>query len=152
MRRNDQAIRQLVILNKCEASRHGFTLFPYQITLHFDYDAFVEDSLAVMRGPRISLELEFDKATAAWVKDHIWHPSQQCKQLPRGRMRMTHAVADSCELIGWILSFGSRVRVIRQDSLQITVKQEAAKNGETVTSGVPIGLSGLFSLSCHFRA
>jgi predicted DNA-binding transcriptional regulator YafY len=40
---------------------------PYQIPLHFDFEAFVEDSLTVMRGPRIEVELEFDKPTAAWV-------------------------------------------------------------------------------------
>jgi hypothetical protein len=41
---------------------------PYQMPLHFDLDAFVQDALTVMRGPRIEVELEFNKATAAWVK------------------------------------------------------------------------------------
>lgn len=103
------------------------TDLPYQIPLHFDFDAFVEDSLTVMRGPRIDVEVEFDKPTAAWAKDRIWHPSQQLKRLPGGRLRMTITVADSRELVGWILSFGSGVRVVRPESLCTTVKQEAAK-------------------------
>lgn len=44
------------------------TDLPYQIPLHFDFEAFVEDSLTVMRGPRIEVELLFDKATAAWAQ------------------------------------------------------------------------------------
>ena len=102
------------------------TDFPYQIPLHFDFDAFVEDSLTVMRGPRIEVELEFDKATAAWAKDRVWHPSQQVKRLPGGKVWMALSVADSRELLGWILSFGSGVRVLRPQSLREAVKQEAA--------------------------
>jgi predicted DNA-binding transcriptional regulator YafY len=103
------------------------TELPYQIPLHFDFDAFVEDSLTVMRGPRIDVELEFDKSTAAWAKHRVWHPSQELKRLQSGKLRMTLSVADSRELVGWILSFGSGVRVARPESLRTTVKQEAAK-------------------------
>ena len=103
------------------------TDFPYQIPLHFDFDAFIEDSLTVMRGPRITVELEFDKPTAAWVKDRIWHSSQEIRRLPRGQMRMTLSVADSRELVGWVLSFGSGVKVVQPDSLRIAVQQEARK-------------------------
>ncbi len=100
---------------------------PYQIPLHFDFEAFVEDSLTVMRGPRINVELEFDKPTAGWVKDRVWHPSQQLTRLPGGKLRMTLTVADSRELVGWVLSFGSGVRVLRPESVRAAVKQEAAK-------------------------
>ena len=103
------------------------TDFPYQIPLHFDFDAFVEDSLTVMRGPRMMVELEFDKPTAAWVKDRVWHPSQQLKRIPRGRMQMTLAVADSREVVGWVLSFGSGVRVMQPVSLRTAVEEEAKK-------------------------
>ena len=103
------------------------TDLPYQIPLHFDFDAFVEDSLTVMRGPRMRVELEFDKPTAAWVKDRIWHPSQQLKRLPRGRMQMTLSVADTRELVGWVLSFGSGVKVVRPDTLRAAVEQEAMR-------------------------
>lgn len=103
------------------------TDLPYQIPLHFDFDAFVEDSLTVMRGSRVKVELELDKPTAAWAKDRVWHPSQQLTRLPGGKLRMTLTVADSRELVGWVLSFGSGVRVVRPESLRTTVKQEAAK-------------------------
>ncbi|OQW34287.1 MAG: transcriptional regulator [Nitrospira sp. SG-bin1] len=98
---------------------------PYQIPLHFDFDAFVEDSLTVMRGPRVEVELELDKPTAAWAKDRVWHPSQQLARLPGGRLRMAVTVADSRELVGWILSFGSGIRVIRPNTLRAAVVEEA---------------------------
>lgn len=103
------------------------TDFPYQIPLQFDFDAFVEDSLTVMRGPRMTVALEFDKPTAAWAKDRVWHPSQQLKRLSKGRMQMTLSVADSREVVGWVLSFGSGVKVVQPDSLRRAVEEEAKK-------------------------
>ena len=43
-------------------------------------DAYVEDALVVMRGQQITVELKFDKATAAWAKDRIW--CGQCARSP----------------------------------------------------------------------
>ena len=100
---------------------------PYQLPLGFDLEAFIQDALTVMRGPRIKVELLFDKATAAWAKDRVWHPSQQLKRLQGSRLRMTLSVADSRELVGWILSFGSGVRVIRPEALRKKVKEEAER-------------------------
>lgn len=100
---------------------------PYQIPLHFDFEAFVEDSLTVMRGPRIKVELIFERTTAAWVKDRVWHPSQALKRLSGGKLRMTLTVADSRELVGWILSFGSGVRAMAPESLQLAITAEANK-------------------------
>jgi predicted DNA-binding transcriptional regulator YafY len=100
---------------------------PYQMPLHFNIEAYVEDALVVMRGKRIGVELEFDKATAAWAKDRIWHPSQKLVRQKNGRLRMTLAVADTRELVGWVLSFGSGVRVRGLDSLRAVVADEARR-------------------------
>ena len=100
---------------------------PYQLPIGFDLEHFVEDALTVMRGPRIEVELLFDKPTAAWAKDRVWHPSQKIETLPGGRMRMTLAVADTRELLGWILSFGAGVDVVRPDGLKTAVRREAKK-------------------------
>lgn len=100
---------------------------PYQLPLHFDIDAYVEDALVVMRGERITVELKFDKQTTAWAKDRVWHPSQQVTVTKDGQMVMTLQVADTRELLGWILSFGSGVRVLKPQSLQTAVKEEAKK-------------------------
>ena len=100
---------------------------PYQMPLHFDIDAYVEDALVVMRGERITVELKFDKPTAVWVKDRTWHPSQQVSQLKNGELLMTLQVADTRELLGWILRFGSGVQVLKPEHVKQAVKEEARK-------------------------
>jgi predicted DNA-binding transcriptional regulator YafY len=42
-----------------------------------------------------------------------------------GRLRMTLKVADTDELVGWILSFGSQVKVISPEGLRAKVREEA---------------------------
>ena len=100
------------------------TARPFQLPLAFDVEAYVEGALVVMRGRLVEVELAFDRATAAWVRDRIWHPSQRLVPARDG-LRMTLRVADTRELTGWILSFGRGVRVIRPAVLRERVRQEA---------------------------
>ena len=106
----------------------ALTDHPYQIPLDFKVDEYVQDALGIMRsGRRIEVELLFSKKAAAWVKDKTWHPSQEIKSLKDGRMKMTLKVADNDELVGWILSFGSQVKVILPETLRAKVRDEAKK-------------------------
>lgn len=100
---------------------------PWQMPLGFDLDSYVQEALVAMRGEPIEVELLFDRKTAAWAKDRLWHPSQQCKQLKGGRLQMNLRVADTAELLGWILSFGAGVRVVSPESLRKKVISEARK-------------------------
>jgi predicted DNA-binding transcriptional regulator YafY len=95
--------------------------------LGFDVEAYVQDALMIMRGRRMDVELLFSKKVAAWVKDKLWHSSQETFLMKDGRLRMTLKVADTDELMGWILSFGSQVRVVRPESLLAKVREEAKR-------------------------
>ncbi len=105
----------------------SLTDHPYQMPLGFNVEEYVQDALMVMRGRRMEVELLFSKQAAGWVKDKVWHSSQEVSLLKDGRLRMTLKVADTAELVGWILSFGSQVRVVRPDALRQKVKEEAGK-------------------------
>jgi predicted DNA-binding transcriptional regulator YafY len=80
-----------------------------------------------MRGRRIDVELLFSKIVTPWLKDRISHPSQEISLTQDGRMKMTLKVADTDELVGWILSFGSQVTVVGPESLRTKVQEEARK-------------------------
>jgi predicted DNA-binding transcriptional regulator YafY len=100
---------------------------PWQMPLGFDLERYVRESLVVMRGSPLAVELVFDRKMAAWVKDRIWHPSQRLKHLNDGRLQMNLQVSDTRELLGGILSFGAGVQVISPLSLRQKVKEEARK-------------------------
>jgi predicted DNA-binding transcriptional regulator YafY len=109
-------IRSLTITNQ-----------PCQMPLGFDLEAYLKDALVVMRGEPIEVELLFDKKTTAWAKDREWHPSQEVSMLKGGRMKLRLRVADTRELVGWILNFGAGVRILKPASLREKVQEEARR-------------------------
>ena len=104
------------------------TNLPCQMPLGFDIEEYVRDALTVMRGgPQIDVEMCFDRKTSAWAKDRVWHPSQKAVLDKKGCLTLTLQVADTPELVGWILSFGPGVRVVRPAALAQRVKSQALK-------------------------
>jgi predicted DNA-binding transcriptional regulator YafY len=103
---------------------------PCQMPLQFDIEEYVRDALLVMRGKPVNVELEFSRETAVWAKDRDWHPSQKLETIKGGGLKMSLCVADTPELLGWILSFGAGVRVIAPESLRNKVRAEAKKISE----------------------
>jgi predicted DNA-binding transcriptional regulator YafY len=103
------------------------TALPCQMPLSFNVEEYVKGALTVMRGPEVEVELCFDKQTSAWAKDRVWHPSQKATIGSNGRLTLVLQVADTPELLGWILSFGVGVRVVRPDTLRRQVLATAAR-------------------------
>lgn len=104
------------------------TNLPCQMPLGFNVEEYVRNALAVMRGgPEIEVELSFDRQTSAWAKDRIWHPSQKASIDKDGCLTLILTVADTPELIGWLLSFGDGIRIIRPDAVRQKVLSAAEK-------------------------
>jgi predicted DNA-binding transcriptional regulator YafY len=102
------------------------TNLPCQMPLGFNVEDYVRDALSVMRGgPQIEVELRFDRKTSVWAKDRIWHPSQKATLDKKGCLTLVLQVADTPELIGWILSFGPGAVVKVPATLRERVKATA---------------------------
>ncbi len=102
------------------------TNLPCQMPLGFNLEEYVRDALNVMRGgTQIEVELRFDRKTSAWAKDRVWHPSQKATLDKKGCLTLVLRVADTPELVGWILSFGQGAKVVRPASLDQRVKSQA---------------------------
>jgi predicted DNA-binding transcriptional regulator YafY len=104
------------------------TTLPCQLPLGFHVEEYVRNALMVMRGgPRIDVELRFDRKTSAWARNRIWHPSQKVTTGSNGCLTLELQVAETPELVGWILSFGAGVTVVHPDSLRRQVIDTAVK-------------------------
>jgi predicted DNA-binding transcriptional regulator YafY len=106
-------------IRSCTPTDHAF-----QLPLQFNLEAYVQDALRLMWGSPVTVELLFDKATSAWAKDRTWHPSQETV-VKGGRLRLTLKVAATPELVGWILSFGGEVTIVRPPELREAVQAAA---------------------------
>ena len=79
-----------------------------------DYDpaALVRDAFGIISGPETArVALRFHRRATPYVKERIWHLSQQVEALDDGGVRPLLQCAVSPELVTWILAFGAEVRV-----------------------------------------
>ncbi|MEQ1909375.1 MAG: transcriptional regulator [Vicinamibacterales bacterium] len=75
------------------------------------------NSIGAFRAQPVKVQLRFTAAIAERVKERNWHHSQQFRDRSDGSVVMTLQVSDDLALRGWILSFGSGVRVLAPASL-----------------------------------
>src|SRR5688572_20483420 len=65
------------------------------------------DSLGVNTGTPENIVIDFDAATAPFVREREWHKSQEIAELSNGRIRLTLNVCNDYALRAWIFGFGS---------------------------------------------
>ncbi|PYR45665.1 MAG: hypothetical protein DMF89_24430 [Acidobacteria bacterium] len=92
-------------------------------------------SLGVHSGPTTNVQLRFASAVASFVRERIWHESQQLKDLPDGSVLMTLHVSDDYALRQWILGFGRSVRVLAPRALVDWALEELDEARQQYRSG-----------------
>ncbi len=88
-------------------------------------DAFAH-SLGVNQGTPERIELAFEPRIARYVKERVWHASQQTTEAADGTLTMTLDVCNDWALRSWILGFGPLARVIAPPELVSQIAQEVA--------------------------
>jgi predicted DNA-binding transcriptional regulator YafY len=89
-------------------------------------DAFAH-SLGVHQGPPERIEIAFEPRMAKYVKERIWHPSQQIADQPDGGVVLTLSVSNDWALRSWILGFGPLARVIAPATLAEQILDEVER-------------------------
>ena len=77
-------------------------------------------------GTKVPVRLHFTASAVREVAGRTWVPGQTLKERPDGSFDLTLAVREPDALLPWILSFGSRVRVMEPATLKRAVQQEIA--------------------------
>lgn len=97
-------------------------------TFHFPKDFNLEDYLQtafhVMRGRPERVRVRFSPGAAHVVRERIWHPSQEVRELEEGALEVSLEVPINYEIVSWILGFGSSAEVIQPISLRRRILEE----------------------------
>ncbi len=88
--------------------------------LELPEDAFAH-SLGVNQGTAERIELTFAPKIARYVRERVWHPSQQATDQPDGSLRLTLDVCNDWALKSWVLGFGGLATVISPSTLQAEI-------------------------------
>jgi len=86
-------------------------------------DAFAH-SLGVNQGTPEKIEVLFASKIARYVRERVWHPSQELVELPDGSLRLTLNVVNDWALKSWILGFGGLAKVTTPERLAAEIGAE----------------------------
>jgi predicted DNA-binding transcriptional regulator YafY len=93
----------------------------------FSVETYLESSFGVVKEDPFDVEIIFGADVAEHVRSRVWHPSQQCREMDGGRIRMKMHVGGEFELVSWILSFGPSAHVVSPERLLRRVERELAR-------------------------
>lgn len=91
--------------------------------LELPEDAFAH-SLGVNQGTPERIEISFAPKIARYVRERVWHPSQQPEEMADGSLRLTLNVVNDWALKSWVLGFGGLATVISPAALQSEIVAE----------------------------
>ena len=108
-------IKDIKITDERFEIRKDFSLQKY-----FEYSWGIEEG-----GPLIKVMVKLDKDIARWFVDRKLHPSQKTVENKDGSLVLTFKVAGTEEIKRWIMSMGSRVKVMEPRELREEIREEA---------------------------
>jgi len=86
-----------------------------------------ENSLGVNQGVAERIDIVFEPRIARYIKERVWHGSQQFEDMADGKVQLTLNVCNDVRLRSWILGFGPLARVISPPELVRQIQEEAEK-------------------------
>jgi predicted DNA-binding transcriptional regulator YafY len=86
-------------------------------------------SLGVNQGTPERIEIRFAQKIARYVRERVWHPSQEVSDLEDGSLRLTLNVVNDWALKSWVLGFGGLATVTHPAQLaeEIVAELTAAR-------------------------
>jgi predicted DNA-binding transcriptional regulator YafY len=97
----------------------------FEIPEDFSLDEFVGPSFGVFQGEPIKINIWFSPDVAGYIKEKIWHESQEIHPQDDGSIIFEAEVAGTEEIKFWIMSWGSKAEVLEPESLRDEIREEA---------------------------
>jgi predicted DNA-binding transcriptional regulator YafY len=91
----------------------------------FNAEEYLKHAWGIIKGEMVPVKVLFSRSVARYIRDRRWHPSQQLRELPDGRLEMTLRVADTLEVRRWLLGYGAEVEVLEPPRLREVLRHEA---------------------------
>lgn len=96
----------------------------FKVPSDFSIEEFTSGRFRVMGGESTDVRIHFDSYIAPYVKERIWHPSQQLEEQKDGSVVLSMNVEGLAEIRSWVLSFGSHAEVLEPAEFRTEVSEE----------------------------
>ena len=116
--------RNFVFARISKPSLTGKTFPPREInpekTFHYSFGVITGENR-----PKENVILDFSPDVAIRIRETLWHPEQELKNLAGGGVRLTLPIAEASylELKPWLLSWGATVKVVAPEPLKKSLQE-----------------------------
>lgn len=98
----------------------------FEISKDFDLKEYLNRAFRIYKGDTQKIKVWFDSYQARWIKERIWHESQEIEDLGNGEIILT-IEGNTEEIKRWIMSYGSHCKVLEPESLKKEIEEEIKK-------------------------
>jgi predicted DNA-binding transcriptional regulator YafY len=99
----------------------------FELPDDFDFYEYTRHSFKVMQDELHTVKVRIAQTWARYVREKIWHESQQIKNISDGSLEMTLRVAGLDEIKHWIMGFGPEAYVIEPERLKDMIRDDFKK-------------------------
>jgi predicted DNA-binding transcriptional regulator YafY len=96
----------------------------FEVPKGFNVSEYARGAFGIAGGPAVAVVLEVDAAVAAYVRERVWHESQELEERPDGSLVLRMKVTPGFELKSWIKGFLPHVRVVEPATLRQELSTE----------------------------
>lgn len=93
----------------------------------FDFEKTFNQQFGLIKDKAFEVEAAFTGWSAAYVAERIWSPNQEIVKKGKNKIILKFTASSKPELIGWLLSFGEEVTLIKPDWIVKELKSKIAK-------------------------
>jgi predicted DNA-binding transcriptional regulator YafY len=97
----------------------------FEIPEDFDLENFLKPSFGVFQGEPVKVKIWFSADIAGYIKEKIWHESQEIHSQDDGSFIFDAEVAGTDEIKFWVMNWGSHALVLEPESLRNEIRAEA---------------------------
>ena len=93
-----------------------------------DIEHHIQHAFGITLEDPMDVKIRFSAWQARYIKQRIWHPSQEIEELDTGEIILSFHASGSYDIKTWILSHGADAEVLEPASLREEIVEELKKN------------------------
>ena len=97
----------------------------FEMPVDFNIDDFMKSSFGVFQGQPVRVRIRFAADIVDYIREKIWHETQQIAVQNDGSIIFEAEVAGIDEIKFWILKWGAKAAVLEPESLRDEIRKEA---------------------------
>ena len=91
---------------------------------HLSVDERLSNAFGISSEEPMDVVVRFTEEQAPYIRERIWHPSQELEELEDGRVVLRLRAGGFYEIKSWVLSFGAAAEVLEPEELRVAVREE----------------------------